>query len=114
MTVVHGQAIGTPRIAGRVNAIDVHPGGNRAYAASANGGVWYTSDGGVHWISLGGFAPTGGAQIIRPAHRHVTTGSWHGSPDVRPRRAPVSRPTPATLPWTKTTGGIDAELLRHF
>src|SRR6185295_17601998 len=68
---VQGQAIGTPRIAGRVNAIDVHTGGSRAYAASANGGVWYTSDGGIHWVSLGGFAPTGSAQIIRPAHRHA-------------------------------------------
>jgi hypothetical protein len=41
--------------------------------------------------------------------------SWHGSPDVRPRRAPVQRDAPKkTLPWTRYTGDIDPELLRRF
>ena len=58
LTVVHGQAIGDPRIAGRVNMLAVHSGGQRVYAASANGGVWYTNNGGTSWTSLGGFAVT--------------------------------------------------------
>jgi hypothetical protein len=71
MTVVRGQAVGEPRIAGRVNAIAVDGGGQRLYAASANGGVWYSSDGGAHWRSLGGFAPTAAAEVNRPAHRNA-------------------------------------------
>jgi hypothetical protein len=71
MTVVGGQAIGTPRIAGRVNAIAVHSDGARIYAASGNGGVWYSSDSGEHWRSLGGFAPTNTPEVNRPAQRNA-------------------------------------------
>jgi hypothetical protein len=69
--VLSGQASGTPRIAGRVNALAVHPDGERVYAASGNGGVWYSSDGGGHWRSLGGLAPTDTTGINRPAQRHA-------------------------------------------
>src|SRR5439155_11744489 len=58
LTLIRGQATGTPRIAGRVNALAVPSDGQRAYAASGNGGIWYSSDGGASWRSLGGFAPT--------------------------------------------------------
>jgi hypothetical protein len=51
--------------------IAVHPDGERVYAASANGGVWYTSDGGTSWRSLGGFAVTAAGEITRPAQRHT-------------------------------------------
>ncbi|MDQ3011313.1 MAG: hypothetical protein M3X11_11490, partial [Acidobacteriota bacterium] len=44
----------------------------------------------------------------------VTNRSWHGSPDVRPRQAPRSRPAPSSLSWTQATVGIDSELLRRF
>ena len=44
----------------------------------------------------------------------VTQRSWHGSPDVRPRRPATARTAPSTLPWTQGTPGIDAELLRRF
>ena len=71
MTVVHGQAIGTPRIAGRVNALAVEPvNGERIYAASGNGGLWYSGDSGTTWSALGGFAPTVTADINRPIQRH--------------------------------------------
>jgi hypothetical protein len=66
-----GQAEGAPRVTGRVNAICVHPDGLRAYAASANGGVWATTDGGKHWRSIAGLASTNIAGIKRPAHRNV-------------------------------------------
>jgi hypothetical protein len=66
-----GQAAGTPWVTGRVNALAVSDDGLRVYAASANGGIWYTSDGGDRWHSLGGFAATQAAGIRRPAHRNA-------------------------------------------
>jgi hypothetical protein len=69
-TVIHGQATGTPRIAGRVNQLAVHSDGQRIYAASGNGGIWYSSDGGASWRSLGGFAPTNTPEVNRPAQRN--------------------------------------------
>ncbi len=88
MTVIGGQATGAPRIAGRVNALAVHTSGDRIYAASANGGIWYSRDGGANWISLGGFAPTDTAGMNRPAHRnacgaiHVEFGVTEADDDV--------------------------------
>ncbi|HEX8945915.1 MAG TPA: hypothetical protein VF785_22435 [Gemmatimonadaceae bacterium] len=103
MTVVAGQATGTPRIAGRVNAIAVESGGNRIYAASGTGGLWYSSDAGANWRSLGGFAPTNTVGITRPAQRNacgtvfvnfgateadddvfIGTGETAGFPDAQP------------------------------
>jgi hypothetical protein len=88
MTVLGGQATGAPRIAGRVNALFVHPGGDRIYAASGNGGIWYSRDAGANWISLGGFAPTDTGGLNRPAHRnacgaiHVEFGATEADDDV--------------------------------
>ena len=44
----------------------------------------------------------------------VTDRSWHGSPDLRPRRASTSQAAPSTLPWTQATAGMDREVLRRF
>ena len=52
--VLGGQADGEPRVSGRVNALAVHPDGQRVYAASANGGVWYSRRRRRNWISVGG------------------------------------------------------------
>ena len=70
-TVIDGQAEGDPRVAGRVRALWVHPNGQRIYAATANGGVWYSADGADSWRSIGGFAETDTPDIVRPAHRHA-------------------------------------------
>ncbi len=70
-TVVHGQAAGNPRVTGRVRCLFVHPGGQRLYAGTANGGIWYSRDGGESWQSIGGLAPTATPGIVRPAHRHA-------------------------------------------
>jgi hypothetical protein len=70
-TVIGGDAAGKPRVTGRVRALFVHPAGQRIYAATANGGVWYSSDGGESWRSIGGFAPTDTPGIVRPAHRQA-------------------------------------------
>lgn len=71
VAVTGGQAVGATRVAGRVNMVAVHKDGERLYAASGNGGVWYSGNGGKLWQSLGGFAttPTGG--IKRPAQRNA-------------------------------------------
>lgn len=72
-TVIDGQAVGQTRIAGRINMLAVHPDGERVYAASANGGVWYSGNGGVSWRSLGGLASTlAPASVNRPAQRHAS------------------------------------------
>jgi hypothetical protein len=53
-----GQANGRPRVSGRVTSIAAHPGGQRAYIGTANGGTWYTDDAGVHWRCLDTYAET--------------------------------------------------------
>ena len=43
--VIGSDETGSPRVTGRVSDVWVEPvGGRRAYAAAANGGVWYTDD----------------------------------------------------------------------
>jgi hypothetical protein len=44
----------------------------------------------------------------------TTPRSWHGSPDVRPRRAPLARAAPTSLPWVQTSPFINPEALRRF
>jgi photosystem II stability/assembly factor-like uncharacterized protein len=50
--VLDGQAVGRPSVGGRVSGIAVAPGGQLVYAASANGGVFHSDDGGQSWRSL--------------------------------------------------------------
>ena len=50
--VLNGQALGNPSVGGRVSGIAVAPGGQIVYAASANGGVFRSVDGGMSWRSL--------------------------------------------------------------
>jgi hypothetical protein len=50
--VVNGQALGSPSVAGRVSGIAVALGGQVVYAASANGGVFRSVDGGMSWRSM--------------------------------------------------------------
>ena len=57
--VLAGQAGGRPRVAGRVRDVQVSSNGLRAYAATANGGVWYSDDAGESWRPLGGWTTTG-------------------------------------------------------
>jgi hypothetical protein len=50
--VINGQAQGLPSIGGRVSGIAVLAGGQGVYAASANGGVFRSNDGGMSWTAL--------------------------------------------------------------
>src|SRR6266498_1636884 len=43
--MLNGQATGTPNVAGRIRDLQVEPAaGQRVYAASASGGVWFSAD----------------------------------------------------------------------
>ncbi len=57
--VLAGQASGRPRVAGRVTDFRISDDGRRVYAATANGGVWYSSDAGETWSPLGGWGVSG-------------------------------------------------------
>jgi photosystem II stability/assembly factor-like uncharacterized protein len=50
--VINGQAHGLPPVGGRVSGIAVAEGGQLAYAATANGGVFRSDDRGASWRSL--------------------------------------------------------------
>ena len=54
--VRRGQAVDRPRVAGRIRDIAVDATGRRAYAATAQGGVWYTDDGAATWSPVGGWS----------------------------------------------------------
>ena len=48
-----GQAGGRPAVSGRVTGLAVGPDGLRVYAGAANGGVWFSHDGGETWTGAG-------------------------------------------------------------
>jgi hypothetical protein len=50
--VIDGQTVGNQPVAGRVSRLAVAPGGAVVYAASANGGVFRSADGGTTWRSM--------------------------------------------------------------
>ena len=51
--MTNGQATGNPVVSGRTRVVKVSPNGQRAYAGTANGGVWYSSDAGASWSPVG-------------------------------------------------------------
>jgi hypothetical protein len=57
-TVLEGAGGGRPRVTGRVRDVQVSEDGQRAYAATANGGVWYSEDAGESWAPVGGWTVT--------------------------------------------------------
>ncbi len=50
--VLNGQTVGNQPVGGRVSRLAVAPGAAVVYAASANGGVFRSNDGGTSWRSL--------------------------------------------------------------
>ena len=50
--VLQGQTVGEQPVAGRVAGLAIAPGGSLIYAASANGGVFRSTDAGTSWRSL--------------------------------------------------------------
>jgi hypothetical protein len=49
--LARGQTGNRASVSGRVSGIAIAPGGSRIYAATANGGVWRSDDGGMSWLS---------------------------------------------------------------
>jgi len=54
--IARGQATGNPPVSGRITEIALHPNGDRAYLATANGGVWFSGDGGASWTPKDDYA----------------------------------------------------------
>jgi len=50
--VLHGQTVGNQPVAGRVARLAIAPGAAVVYAATANGGVFRSNNGGTSWLSL--------------------------------------------------------------
>ena len=50
--VMDGQTVGNQPVAGRVSRLAIAPGGAVVYAATANGGVFRSADGGTTWRSM--------------------------------------------------------------
>lgn len=48
-----GQAEAIPNVTGRITDLAVSPNGQRIYAASAKGGLWYSADSGATWDPVG-------------------------------------------------------------
>lgn len=63
--IAFGQATNHPPVAGRVTAIVAGPSSSRAYLSGANGGVWFTGDGGSTWAPLDDFvaSPAGPSSV---------------------------------------------------
>ncbi len=102
--VRRGQANDRPRVAGRIRDLAVSSNGRRAYAASGQGGVWYTGDAGATWEPVGGWseftAATGGNNNAQscgtilvdfrdddPAHDFVMVGTGETTPFPTPSGA---------------------------
>ena len=87
---MNGQTVGQQPVAGRVARLAVAPGGAVVYAASANGGVFRSADGGTTWRAMmdrfdlnpGSFASASlvcGASALDPADpNRVYVGTGEG------------------------------------
>jgi hypothetical protein len=74
--MVNGQATGTPEVAGRIRDLQVEPQhGLRVYAASASGGVWYSSDRGATWRPLDEFVVSPNRDTLTPVGNALSCGS---------------------------------------
>ncbi|MEP2642406.1 hypothetical protein [Roseobacter sp.] len=76
--VLRGQADGDPMVAGRVRELFVNREGTRAYAGSANGGVWYWEDSHVAWRPVGAWGVQPGMLTAgERAQLSLTVGALH-------------------------------------
>lgn len=77
-SVLGGQASGAPPVAGRVRDLAVEPtAGQRAYAASASGGVWFTNDRGQSWSPLDAFSVSPNRETPFPVGNSLACGAIH-------------------------------------
>ncbi len=74
---LRGQADSDPRVAGRVRDITVSADGQRAYAASALGGLWYTDTAGARWEPVGMWAMVANVADLAASSHTLTCGAVH-------------------------------------
>lgn len=65
------------RVAGRIRDIAVSANGQRAYAASALGGTWYTDTAGARWEPVGPWAMATAFADVTPSSHTLTCGAIH-------------------------------------
>lgn len=106
--VRRGQAENRPRVTGRIRDLAVDATGQRAYAASANGGVWYTGDAGSTWAPVGGWAER--ARTLGGNLNAQTCGCLLVSFGATAAADVVLVGTGETSPWVGHTGGRRAGL----
>ncbi len=76
--LLKGQATGSPMVAGRVRELFVNREGTRAYAASANGGVWYWHEDHGAWRPVGSWGIQPGMVAAgERAQLSLTIGALH-------------------------------------
>jgi hypothetical protein len=74
---LRGQADSDPRVAGRVRDLKVSRNGQRAYAVSAMGGLWYTNTAGAHWEPVGAWAMVTNPADLAAASHTLSGGAVH-------------------------------------
>jgi hypothetical protein len=100
-----------PIVAGRVTALAVDPtNSNVVYAGAAEGGVWKTTDGGVHWTPLADTQPSlaVGSIAIDPSNHstiYVGTGEENYSNDSYYGEG-ILKSTNGGTSWTQIKGPV--------
>lgn len=74
---LRGQADSDPRVAGRVRELALSPDGQRAYAASALGGLWYSDSAGARWEPVGPWAMVTNRADLAASSNTLTCGALH-------------------------------------
>lgn len=74
---LRGQADSDPRVAGRVRDIAVSADGQRAYAATALGGLWYSDTAGARWEPVGPWAMVTNRADLAASSHTLTCGAIH-------------------------------------
>lgn len=72
---LRGQADSDPRVAGRVRDLAVSPDGQRAYAATALGGLWYSDSAGASWEPVGPWAMAASRADLAASSHTLTCGA---------------------------------------
>jgi photosystem II stability/assembly factor-like uncharacterized protein len=103
---------------GRVNNIAIHPNFfNIIYAATAGGGLWKTTDGGLTWSNLTDFLPVLGITDIvidpfAPKTLYIATGDANTATSIPIYSVGVLKSTDGGLTWAAT--GLTATVLNRF
>ncbi|SLN39819.1 hypothetical protein [Ruegeria meonggei] len=112
---------GSPTVAGRIRDLAVHPGGQRAYAGAANGGVWTTQDGGASWDPLASWALSGatsrddliltvGALLVEWGATANDDVIYVGTGELKPRFAPRAGTKHGGIGVLRLNGTVGATL----